>query len=218
MKSTATDSSAKVASILFNLGSVLIRPSRPFKYDSGIVSPVYVDNRLIISHPEEWKKVIKLMVETVNKLGKVDVIAGTATAGIPHAALVAQKLNLPMVYVRPQPKDHGKGNQVEGIIKKGQRVVVIEDLISTGGSSIRVVKALRKMGAKVIGEVSIFTYGMKEADTNFRRAKVKLISLSNFKAATKIAVENGLLKQDQISIVLDWAKDPKNWGKKMGFE
>ncbi|MCR4325061.1 MAG: orotate phosphoribosyltransferase [Candidatus Curtissbacteria bacterium] len=217
MKSTTTDSE-KVAAILFNLGAIFIRPSRPFKYTNGILSPVYTDNRLLMSNPPEWRKVIDLMTRKVKGMGKIDVIAGAATAGIPHAAIIAQKINLPMVYVRPQPKEHGKGNQIEGVIKKGQKVLVIEDLVSTGGSSIRVIKALRKAGAKVVGEVAIFTYGMKEAETNFKRAKVKLVSLSNFKAATKIAAENGLLKQNQISIVLDWAKDPKGWGKKMGFE
>lgn len=218
MRSTNTDNSKRIAAALFNIGSVIIRPNKPFRYDSGILSPIYVDNRLTISFPKERRLIINSMVKKIKEIGIPDAVAGTATAGIPHAAFIAQKLNIPMVYVRPKPKDHGKGNQVEGTFKRGQKVIVIEDLVSTGGSSIRVVKALRKMGAKVNTEVCIFAYGIKEADKNFKNNKVKLHALTNFKTATEIAEKQGLLKKEQIEAILDWAKDPKKWGKKMGFE
>ena len=219
MRSTNTDKIAwEVASILYDVGGVIFRPRQPFRYDSGILSPVYTDNRLIISYPKQRQKIVNLLIAKVKKIGLPDVIAGTATAGIPHAAFIAQKLNLPMIYVRTTPKAHGKGNQVEGIIKRGQKVIVIEDLISTAGSSVRVTGALRKLGAIVTDEVAIFTYRLKESEENLKKAKVKLHVLTDLKHSAKVAVKKGFLKEDQVQFILDWAKDPRSWGKKMGFE
>lgn len=219
MKSTSTaDVSQKVASILLEIGSVIFRPKQPFKFDSGILSPVYVDNRLLISSPKERKIVINYLVNLAKKIGKVDVIAGTATAGIPHAAWIAEKLNLPMVYVRSSAKDHGRKNQVEGMIKRGQKVLVVEDMVSTAGSSARVVKALRDLGARVEDEIAIYTHNLKESDTNFKRIKVKFRYLTDLKTVTGVAMKKGYLKVDQIKMVDAWVKNPKNWGKKMGFE
>ncbi len=217
MKSTNTASSQKVAQILFDIGSVIFRPKQPFKYNTGIISPVYTDNRLIISRPKERDKIISLMLTKINEIGIPDVLAGTATAGIPYAAFLAQKLNLPMVYVKGQAKEYGKQNQVEGTLKRGQRVIVIEDLVSTGGSSVRVVEAVRKLGCKVSDVIAIYTYQLQEAQNNFKKAKITLHSLTNLKTSCAIAVKKGFLKQDQIEIILDWAKDPKNWSRKMGF-
>lgn len=213
MKSTNTDSK-KIASILFDIGAVMFSRRAPFKYDSGILSPVYTDNRLIISHPKEREQIVNSLIEQIKNIGIPDVVAGTATAGIPHAAFIAQKLKIPMVYVRSQPKDHGKGNQVEGLVKRGQKVIVVEDLISTAGSSVRVIEALRKLGAIVTDEVAIFTYGLKESEENLEKAKVKLHTLTNLKYAAEAAFEKGFLKEDQISTILDWAKDPRSWGKR----
>ncbi len=219
MKSTNTDStSEEVAKILFEIGSVLFRPKNPFKFDSGILSPVYVDNRLLISSPKYRRVVINHLVKEIRKIGLPDVVAGTATAGIPHAAWIAEKLNLPMVYVRSKPKEHGRGNQVEGSIKKGQRVLVVEDMVSTAGSSAEVIKALRKLGAKVSDEVAIYSHGLKASKANLSKLNVKFHNLTDLESVANVAQKQGFLKDEQVKVILDWAKDPKNWGKKMGFE
>lgn len=221
MKSTNTDhnaSSEKVAEILFDVGSVIFRPRQPFKFDSGIISPVYVDNRLLISQPVQRNKVINYLIGEIIKIGKPEVIAGVATAGIAHAAWIAQRLNLPMVYVRPKPKDHGRENQVEGLIRRGQRVLVVEDMVSTAGSSLNAIIALKKLGAKITDEIAIYTHGMKDSEENFKKAKVKFHALTDLKTVAQVAQKKGFLKEEQIESILVWAKDPKNWGKKMGFE
>lgn len=219
MKSINTDKDpTKVAQILFDVGAVIFRPRQPFKFDSGILSPVYVDNRLLISYPKQRNKITKYLIAKVKKIGLPDVIAGVATAGITHAAWIAQKLDLPMVYVRPKPKDHGRQNQVEGLIRKGQKVIVIEDMVSTAGSSINVINVLRKLGAEVNDEIAIYTHRMRESEKNFKKAKVKFHPLTNLQKVAEVAQVKGFLKREQIQIILDWAKDPKNWGKKMGFE
>lgn len=217
MKSTVTDSK-KTASILLDIGAVLFSRRYPFKFDSGILSPVYVDNRLLISYPKERSEIIDLLLKKIKEIGLPDVIAGVATAGIPHAAFLAQKLDLPMVFVRSKPKDHGRGNQVEGIIKKGQKVIVVEDLVSTGGSSARVVGALRKLGAEVNNVLAIYSHNLKESAENFKKAKVKFSFLTHTEDVAMVAKEKGLLLEGQIDTIIGWTKDPKNWGKKMGFE
>ncbi len=220
MKSTNTENKTadQVASILYDIGSVILRLRQPFRYDSGILSPVYTDNRLIISHPKERTKIVDLLIAKIKEIGIPDVVAGTATAGIPHAAFIAQKLNIPMVYVRAEPKGHGKGNQIEGKITRGQKVLIIEDLVSTGGSSIRVAQALRKVGAEVTDELAIFTYGLAEAENNFKRNKIKLHTLTNLEHSASVAAKKGYLKKEHVKMILDWSKDPRGWGKKMGFE
>ena len=219
MKSTNTDKVAlEAASILYDVGAVIFRPKQPFRYDSGILSPVYTDNRLIISYPKQREKIVDFLVAKIKEIGIPDVIAGTATAGIPHAAFIAQKLKIPMVYVRSEPKNHGRGNQIEGAIKRGQKVIVVEDLISTAGSSLRVVEALRKAGAKVENEVAIFTYRLKEAEDNLKNAKVKLYVLTDLEHTAKVAVGKKFLKKDQVQTILDWAKDPHGWAKRQGFK
>ncbi len=212
MKSTSTDSAKKVAQILLDIGSVLFSRNKPFKFDSGILSPVYVDNRLLISYPKERKEIQKYFLEKIkNEIGKPDVIAGTATAGIPHAAWLAQDLNLPLVYVRSKPKDHGRGNQVEGAIKRGQKVIIVEDLISTGGSSIGVAEALKKLGAKVVCVLAIYSHGLKESDANFKKAKIPFYFLTTTSTVAGVAKENGFLKDAQIGSILAWIENPKGW-------
>lgn len=218
MKSTNTDNSIisqKSAEILIDIGSVIFRPNQPFRFDSGILSPVYVDNRLLISAPTEREKIIKYLVSEVKKIGMPDVIAGCATAGIPHAALIAQKLNLPMIYVRSKPKEHGRGNQVEGLLRRGQRVVVIEDTVSTGGSSRSVIEAIWKQGAKVIYLLAIYTHGLGEAEKNFKESKVKFYYLCDLQTVAKVAAAKGFLKPEQVDVILDWSRDPKNWGRRI---
>lgn len=218
MKSINTDNVAyEVSAILIDAGCIIFRPHQPFKYNTGIISPVYTDNRLIMSRPKERNKIIDLMLAKIRQIGIPDVLAGTATAGIPYAAFLAQKLNLPMVYARTKPKEYGKEKQVEGSLKRGQKVIVVEDLISTAGSSVRVIEVLRKLGAIVKDEVAIFTYGLKEARDNLKKAGVTLHVLSDLEHTAKIAVEKGFLRPEQVDVIKDWAKDPQNWAKKMGF-
>lgn len=219
MKSTSTaDIAKKVARILIDVGCVIIRPKQPFKFDSGILSPVYVDNRLLLSVPRQRKLIIKYLISKIQTLDSFDVIAGVATAGIAYAAWIVDSLNLPMVYVRSRPKDHGKGNQVEGQIKRGQKVLVVEDMVSTAGSSKRVVEALRKLGARVTDEIAIYTHNLKEADKNLKIMKIKFHVLTDLENVSQEAVKRGFLKKEQVSIIKNWARDPQNWAKKMGFE
>lgn len=219
MKSANTDKSAQlIASILFDIGAVIFRARLPFKYNTGMLSPVYTDNRLIMSHPRERTKIVNLMMAKIQQIGKPDVLAGTATAGIPNTAFLAQKLNLPMIYIKGQAKEYGKKNQVEGTLKRGEKVIVIEDLVSTGGSCIRAVEAVRKLGGKVSDIIAVYTYELEEAGKNFKKARTKLHALSNLSASCEVAVKKRFLKPQQVEIILQWSKDPKNWGKKMGFE
>jgi len=219
MKSTNTDQSRKIAQILFEIGAISFSRKRPFRFDSGILSPIYVDNRYLISYPKERKKVLKALISIIKKNAKpFDIVAGIATAGIPHAAWIAQELNLPMIFVRAKPKDHGKRNQVEGKIKKGQKVLVVEDLISTAGSSARVIKAIRSMGGIVTDLISIYSHSLKESKRNIKKAKVNAYHLTDTKTAANLAKDKGFLTQDQVNTVLEWVNNPQNWGKKMGYE
>lgn len=217
MKSTNTgDIAQDVASILFDIGAVIFRPRQPFRYASGILSPVYTDNRLIMSYPKIREKITKYLVDRIKIVGIPDVICGTATAGIPHAAFVAWSLKLPLIYARSQAKDHGKASQVEGVIKRGQKAIVIEDLVSTGNSSLGVVAALRRLGVEVNSEVSVYTYGFEETEKDFAKNKVKLFSLCDLNHSLQVAEKRGFLQKEQVDIIRNWAKDPQNWGKKNG--
>ncbi|OGD95310.1 orotate phosphoribosyltransferase [Candidatus Curtissbacteria bacterium RIFCSPLOWO2_01_FULL_37_9] len=214
MKSTNTDKVAfDVASLLFEIGAILIRPDKPFKYTSGILSPIYTDNRLILSFPKVRNKIIKYMIEKVRQISMPDLIAGTATAGIPYAAIIAHQLNLPMVYVRPNPKNYGKKNQIEGKVKRGNSALVIEDLVTTAKSSFSVITALRKSGAVVKNELVIFTYGLKSAENRFKLSQVNCYALSNLKTVTDFAIQKGILEQDQSNRIFEWAKNPQKWSQ-----
>lgn len=214
----SNNNSEKVAKILLSIKAVSFNLKKPFKYSSGIVSPIYTDCRLLISYPKERILIRNLYTQTILSEGKFDLIAGTATAGIPHAAWIADKLKLPMIYVRGKAKDHGKGNQIEGKINKKQKVAVIEDLISTGESSAETVRAIRKESGIVSSIFSIMTYGMKKSEDNFNKYKVKLISLTDFPTIVRIAGKIGYIKNEDKDVILQWAKDPSSWGRKMGFE
>lgn len=218
MKSTNTDSSKKVAAILLNVGAVLFSRNKPFKFDSGILSPVYVDTRVLISYPKERDFVIKELVKKLSEIGLPDVVAGVATSGIPHAAWIAKELNKPMIFVREEPKAHGRGKQVEGVLKRGQKVVIVEELVSTGGTSINIIGAVRKLGAKVTDEIAIYSHKLEASKSNFKKAKVNLHFLTSTEEVAKVAKEKGFLKAEQIEVIREWIKDPKTWGKKMGFE
>lgn len=201
-----------VAADLLKIKAVTLQPSKPFTWASGLHSPIYTDNRLTISYPETRQHIFHGMAALINKyFPDAEVIAGTATAGIPHASWVAEELNLPLIYVRSKPKDHGRGKQLEGAMKNGQKVVVIDDLISTGGSVLRVVDAVQKEGGEVIGVVSVFTYQLPAADENFKAAGLTYHSVTNYTKLIETAEEQHLISSDELQSLHAWRKDPQAW-------
>ena len=207
--------SQRVAKALLDIHAVTLNPDQPFTWASGLKSPIYTDNRLTISYPEVRQAIFNGMVEQIKlHFSEADVIAGTATAGIPHAAWVAQNMELPMIYVRTKPKDHGQGKQIEGILKEGQKVVVIDDLISTGGSVLNAVRAVNNSGGKVIGVVSVFTYDLPAAEQNFMANGLKYYSVTDYMTLIKVAKENNQISADHLKSLQEWRKDPLSWSKK----
>lgn len=201
----------EIAKGLLEIEAVFLRPQQPFTWASGIKSPVYCDNRLILTAPEIRNKVEQAIADTVKEnYPDAEVLMGTSTAGIAHAAIAGHILGIPMGYVRSGAKDHGRGNRIEGRLEKGQKVVVIEDLISTGGSVIEVVEALREAGAQVLGIVSIFTYGMKKGLERLAAADVKNISLTDFDAIAEAAADTGYIKEDDVKKLLAFRDDPQD--------
>ena len=204
----------KVAFSLLNIAAVKLRPEQPFQWASGWNSPIYCDNRFTLSYPEVRTVIKDSLVALVEKqFPNAASIAGVATAGIPQAALIADAMQLPMIYVRPKPKDHGMGNLIEGKITPGQKVVVVEDLISTGGSSLKAVEALKDAGFDVLGMVSIFTYGFAIAQNNFENAGVKLFSLSNYDTLVNVGLACNFIQKEHISSLQNWRTNPAEWGK-----
>ena len=200
-----------IAHDLLSIGAVFLRPDQPFTWASGIKSPIYCDNRLTLTAPEVRTRVEEGLVSLVKTYyPECEVLMGTSTAGIAHAAIVGHLTGLPMGYVRSGSKDHGRGNQIEGKLEKGQKVVVVEDLISTGGSVIEVVEALREAGAEVLGVVSIFTYGMKKGLDRMAAANVENHSLSNFDALCAVAAEEGYIKAEDIDRLLKFRANPSD--------
>ncbi|MBI2019413.1 orotate phosphoribosyltransferase [Candidatus Daviesbacteria bacterium] len=208
-----------VARILLELNAVTLSPKKPYRYVSGMLSPVYTDCRVLMAYPDKRREIRDFYIEVIKNSGvEFDVVAGTATAGIPHASWIADKLNLPMVYVRGKAKDHGKENLMEGIIKKGQKAIVIEDLVSTGESAINSINAVRSAGGEISHVFSIITYGFNIAEENFKINNVELTSLTSFKDIVEAAQSLNHIKQEDIKVILEWTSDPSNWGQKMGFE
>ena len=200
-----------IAKDLLSIGAVFLRPEQPFTWASGIKSPIYCDNRLTLTAPKVRNDVENGLAEIVKKeYPDCEVLMGTSTAGIAHAAIVGHILDMPMGYVRSGAKDHGRGNRIEGKLEPGQKVVVIEDLISTGGSVIEVVDALREAGAQVLGIASIFTYGMKKGLERLEAAGVKNISLSNFDAVAKVAAQEGYIKESDIERLIAFRNNPSD--------
>ncbi len=201
----------KIAKDLLSIGAVFLRPEQPFTWASGIKSPIYCDNRLTLTAPEVRNHVEEGLAELIRKhYPEVEVLMGTSTAGIAHAAITAAILNLPMGYVRSGSKDHGRGNQIEGKLEAGQKVVVVEDLISTAGSCIEVVEALRNAGADVLGIVSIFTYGMQKGLDRLAAAEAKNYSLSNLDALVEVAAEEGYIKAEDKERILKFRNNPSD--------
>ena len=198
----------KLAKDLLAIQAVALRPNDYFTWTSGIKSPIYCDNRITMSYPSIRREIAAGMVEVIKeKYQAVEVIAGTATAGIPHAAWVSELLDLPMIYVRDSAKKHGKTNQIEGRVLEGQKVVIIEDLISTGLSSLKVAKALREAGAEVLGVVAIFSYELKKAQAAFEEAGVEYITLTNYPVLVEEAVAIDYIHQDDVEKLLKWRNE-----------
>ncbi|MDF1548183.1 MAG: orotate phosphoribosyltransferase [Bacteroidales bacterium] len=203
-----------IAKTLLQINAIKLNPTNPYTWASGWKSPIYCDNRKILSFPKARDIVKKAFADLIKeKYGNVDVIAGVATGAIAHGALVADLLNLPFIYVRSSSKGHGLENLIEGVLEAGQKVVVIEDLISTGGSSIKAVEAIREKNAQVLGMMAIFSYGFEIALNNFKNAQCQLDILSNYNTLLKIAIETGYIKSEQLETLNNWRNNPENWMK-----
>lgn len=201
-----------VAEKLLQINAIKLNLQQPYTWASGWKSPIYCDNRKVLSFPYTRDFIKSEMSNLIfEKFPSVDVLAGVATAGIPWGAMVADQLKLPYIYVRPKPKEHGLGNQIEGFYEKGQKVLVIEDLISTGKSSLQVVDLLRNEGLEVAGMVSIFTYGFKVAIDAFSNAGVEQHSLTNYGTLIELAIEKGIVSLDQQNTLLNWRQNPSTW-------
>lgn len=200
---------------LLKVKAIKLQPANPFTWASGWKSPIYCDNRKTLSYPS-LRNFVKIEISRLilEKFNQVDAIAGVATGAIPQGALVADELNLPFVYVRSKPKDHGLENLIEGELRPGMKVVVIEDLVSTGGSSLKAVEALRSNGCEVIGMVASFTYGFAVSVEAFKKAKVELVTLTNYEAVLKAALQTEYITEEDIEVLQAWRKDPANWNVK----
>jgi orotate phosphoribosyltransferase len=200
-----------IAEKLLEINAVSLRPDEPFTWSSGIKSPIYCDNRLTLSYPAVRREIAASLKALIKEYyPDAEVIAGTATAGIPHASWVSELLDLPMVYVRSKAKGHGKGNQIEGIVKKGQKVVIIEDLISTGGSVINAAEALREAEAEVIGVAAIFTYELEKGSLLLEEAGLSWKTITNFSTLVEVSLEKGIIQKDQVDALSRWQKSPES--------
>ena len=204
----------KIAKELLQINAIKLNPTNPFTWASGWKSPIYCDNRKILSYPKSRDIVKKAFSDKVKEeFGMPDVIAGVATGAIAHGILVAEFLDIPFVYVRASSKAHGLTNLIEGVLEKGQKVVVIEDLVSTGGSSLKAVEAIREKGAEVLGMLAIFSYGFEVAENNFTQAKCKLLTLTNYHTLIDIAVETDYIAEFDVKTLKEWRKNPDKWGR-----
>lgn len=201
-----------IARDLLKIKAVYLKPEEPFTWASGIKSPIYTDNRVTLAYPETRTLIENGFVEKIRaEFPDVEVIAGTATAGIPHGAIIADKMNLPFAYIRSKPKDHGAGNQIEGRVAPGQKMVVIEDLISTGGSVLDAIAAAKREGADVVGAAAIFTYELPKADKNFADAGVKLVTLSNYTELIHLAEQEGYINAEGLTLLKKFKDNQENW-------
>ncbi|MGV3538171.1 MAG: orotate phosphoribosyltransferase [Rufibacter sp.] len=208
-----TEPAAQIAASLLETQAVRLRPEQPFKWSSGWNSPIYCDNRVTLSFPHIRSYIKKALAQAIKaQFPQVQAIAGVATAGIAQGALVADLLDLPYLYVRPEPKSHGMGNQIEGKLEAGQKIVLVEDLISTGGSSLKAAKAVKVAGGEVIGMAAIFTYGFPQADQNFAEAQIPLVCLSNYDALVAIAAQQNYIPTEATATLSQWRQAPEKWG------
>lgn len=202
---------SNIASKLLQINAIKLSPQNPFTWASGMKSPIYCDNRMILSYPDIRKAVVEAFVEKAKAFGPIDVVVGVATAGIPHGALVAEKMGLPFIYVRSKAKAHGRQNQIEGKVNSGDRALVIEDLISTGGSVLTAVEALRQENIEVSGVMAIFTYGFEKADRAFEEANCPFTTLSNYEALLDEAAKEQYISESEKAVLNDWRKAPELW-------
>ncbi len=202
----------KIAEILLNVNAVMLSTKPPFRWASGILSPIYTDNRILMSYPKEREFIVNSFIKLIkkNKI-KFEGFAGTATAGIPWAAWLSQKLRKPMIYVRSEVKDHGKENLIEGKIEEGKNYIVVEDLVSTGSSSLNTTNAIREKGANVEYCIAIFTYELEKSRINFENANIKLLTLTNFTSFVKTALRKKYISRTELSHIMDWKKNPEGW-------
>ncbi|HIP32524.1 MAG TPA: orotate phosphoribosyltransferase [Crocinitomicaceae bacterium] len=208
------DKALKVAEFLLQIKAIKLQPNNPFTWASGINSPIYCDNRVTLSYPQIRTYIRQGYAECVlDYFGKPDVIAGVATGGIAQGALVAQELGLPFIYIRSEAKAHGMGNQIEGYYEEGQKVVVIEDLISTGGSSLKAIEALRQAKLDVKGLIAIFTYGFDLAHKNFADAECPYVTLTDYETMLEKALSNNLISESELTSLQNWRSNPKEWLK-----
>lgn len=204
----------EIAKTLLEIGAISLNPKEPFTWASGIKSPIYCDNRIIMSVPRARTLITESLIALIQEAyPEVEVIAGTVTAGIPHAAFVAQKMDLPMVYVRGKAKEHGKAKQIEGRVQPGQKVVLIEDLISTGGSVIEAAKAIEREGLTVLGCLAIFTYELEKGKENFYNSGYSVETLSGYSSLLKVAQEMAAITEQEFEVLKKFSKDPLNWQK-----
>ena len=208
------DFQLEVTKKLLQINTIKVQPSNPFTWASGWLSPIYCDNRKILSYPETRTFICDQFINIIKeKYPEVEVIAGVATGAIAHGALVAEKMGLPFVYVRSKPKDHGLENLIEGDLKPEQKIVIIEDLVSTGGSSLKAAEALTNFGGDVLGMVAIFTYNFPVATQNFEKAGIELTTLSNYQTLINYAIEKGEIEEKELERLQSWRENPSKWGK-----
>ena len=210
------DIASEVANKLLQIKAIKLSPQNPFTWASGLRSPIYCDNRVTLSYPEVRQFLVDCFVEKAKEMGSFELVAGVATAGIPHGVLIADRLGLPFIYVRSQPKGHGRRNQIEGRFQGTENTLVIEDLISTGGSSLQAVEVLREGGCQVAGVLSIFSYGLPQATEAFEQANCAFSSLSDYETLIKIAAEKQVITPDQQNKLQAWRKDPLAWSNNVG--
>jgi orotate phosphoribosyltransferase len=204
----------RVAELLLEAQAIKLSPEKPFQWSSGWLSPIYCDNRVALSYPDTRTYIKKVLAEVIREqYPDVQAVVGVATGGIAQGALIADVLELPFAYVRPEPKKHGMGNQIEGRLEAGSSVIIVEDLISTGGSSLKVVDVLRASGVEVAGMVAIFTYGFEIAEKNFQEKQVKLTTICNYASLLETALQNNYINQSQVESLNAWRLNPSAWGK-----
>ncbi len=211
---TEPNYATSLAKALLQINAIRLSPQKPFTWASGLKSPVYCDNRLLLSYPDLRQIAIDGLVQIAKEYGNLDTIAGVATAGIPHGMLLADRLGLPFIYVRSKPKEHGKGNQIEGAFTAGQKVLVIEDLISTGGSSLQAVTALQDSGLIVHAVAALFTYGFPESEQRFAEASIPLRTISTYTTALEVSQNMGQITAADAELMATWYQDPRKWSDK----
>ena len=206
------ENSKQIAECLLQINAIKLSPQNPFTWASGIISPIYCDNRISLSYPIARNLILQGFVHLSNAFESIDCIAGVATAGIPHGSLLAHALGLPFVYVRSQSKKHGRQNQIEGFLEPGSRVLVIEDLISTGGSALQAVDVLEANGADIVGIIAIFTYGFDEAEAAFAKRNIKCKTLTDYDVLLEAGIESGSIKEKDLATLANWRRHPAEWG------